>query len=624
MPEVRRGGETPMTWSLEIHHIDVKASGDSTLIVARDDGVGHAHGATIRTCLIDGGRQKSGPIVDSYLTNNVNGLGTGFGERQLDVIAVTHYDADHLFGITYLLNRGPLATPMIYDDTYIYDQGETSADDDQYLRYVQAIARRPGRVRVTRNVASDPQPVNKQRGVHQVVPGPVANVRTPPAMFGGGVVVPGNPAIPAPAPLAVPAGAVIAAGTLAHWWHPYWLVGREILWTDEAGEPITELRPGVPPTVTCIAANRYVRDAAGTARFRAGAALTGTEQLKNEKSLAFLVQFGTFRYYIGGDIEHVQERTIGRYLNPNDTVGGRVHVVKASHHGADTASRPAFIDRMRPETVIISCGTKNQYGHPSAGTIDTLNGIRPAMPGGPPVRKIPHYLTGYQDVNPPASLSGILGQTAGEPGPPLVARGHVLLEVSAVQSQYDASGLRSAALTATVTEIANATGAAPLPAGLLDDMNDVMIQAGSLVDAIGAVIGSVFAAPPGLGTAAAAAPAIAAGTAVVAGGVAAVVPAVYAAATAAAAPPAAAAVAAAAAGIASFLGTAPAGAVPAAVGQAVHDAALLAGVAAAPAVAAGNNAIVAVTAAVPATGRFTVTYWDRGLHPPMNRTVTAF
>ncbi|GHO50786.1 hypothetical protein [Ktedonospora formicarum] len=43
-----------MPWSLAIHHIDVKGSGDATLIIAREKNI-HNITVNFRSCLIDGG-----------------------------------------------------------------------------------------------------------------------------------------------------------------------------------------------------------------------------------------------------------------------------------------------------------------------------------------------------------------------------------------------------------------------------------------------------------------------------------------------------------------------------------------------------------------------------------------
>jgi competence protein ComEC len=47
-------------------------------------------------------------------------------------------------------------------------------------------------------------------------------------------------------------------------------------------------------------------------------------------------------------------------------------VLKLSHHGSKYASSDDFIKRVKPEFVIISCGSWNRYGHPSQAVLDRL------------------------------------------------------------------------------------------------------------------------------------------------------------------------------------------------------------------------------------------------------------
>src|SRR5262249_30492043 len=85
----------------------------------------------------------------------------------------------------------------------------------------------------------------------------------------------------------------------AGWHGPSWLVGKEIMWTDGNGGPVAPgsllnpVAPGNnqnPPTITCIAANQYVKDAASNP------IVSGVStDLKNEMSLAFLVKFNNFK-----------------------------------------------------------------------------------------------------------------------------------------------------------------------------------------------------------------------------------------------------------------------------------------------------------------------------------------
>ena len=46
--------------------------------------------------------------------------------------------------------------------------------------------------------------------------------------------------------------------------------------------------------------------------------------------------------------------------------GAEVHadVFKAAHHGSSTSNTQAFLDAVRPQAVVVSCGAGNSYGHP--------------------------------------------------------------------------------------------------------------------------------------------------------------------------------------------------------------------------------------------------------------------
>ncbi|TQS39951.1 hypothetical protein [Cryptosporangium phraense] len=494
-----------MAWSLEIRHIAIAGTGDSTVIVARDDGVGAGHVAQTRTCLIDGGKGPAKGQIDGVLRGLPRGGGGG-NITQLDVMVLTHYDADHMTGLRDLLSK--TANAPFYGTTLIYDQGEPSAlgfDENTYLGWVNAIRGRPGCTRVTRNVAADQARVNKGRYGLPLQPSNI-QVRTVPAMWPlvGVAGIPNNPLLGAlPAPLAVPAGPLVAAN---QWWHAYWLVGREILWTDAAGDPIAPAgalaAAALAPTITCVAANRYVRnDAVGgpaRATYLPATLLAQGDQVKNEKSLAFEVRFGNFRYYIGGDIESPQENTIPVYLNPNDSVAGRVHVTKTSHHGAETATSRAFVDRMRPLVAVSSCGARNQFRHPRPETVWSLDGVAvaalppatppkpgrgttaaqklawtlappPALPAARARRSVAHYLTGFQD--PATSTSMATGTIGGlNSGDPLnILLPHdVTIRVTADQSVSNPLGSLGVGLVETIRGTATPLGlGAPAPA-LLD------------------------------------------------------------------------------------------------------------------------------------------------------------
>jgi competence protein ComEC len=50
-------------------------------------------------------------------------------------------------------------------------------------------------------------------------------------------------------------------------------------------------------------------------------------------------------------------------------------VLKAGHHGSGSSSGAAFLARVRPLCVAISCGARNPYGHPAPGTLARLASV---------------------------------------------------------------------------------------------------------------------------------------------------------------------------------------------------------------------------------------------------------
>ncbi|MDL1967603.1 MAG: hypothetical protein LWW97_03410 [Deltaproteobacteria bacterium] len=328
-----------MAWRLLIEHIDV-AQGDATFILAEEyDPNPNSNTFAIqqqRSALIDGG----GFSLSNDIHHRIN---TVWGVNQLNVMAVTHYDADHFNGIRALLN---IKTTTVYDNTLIFDQGEQgiievwktggtrlrplqiwstfSNRESNYIAYLNAInSRGNGRQRVTEKVVSDCDLPHT--------------------------------------------GDLGADG----WLHSDCLVGQEILWYGTGAV----LSDGAPK-ITCIAANQHVLQAGGKkAHLPTG---MGVDQ-RNEKSLAFLIQFNNFKYYVGGDIESNQEdgndknNGIMHFLNPdNNSAAGRVLAMKISHHGSNRSTSADFVNRLRPSAAFISCGINNSFGHPDQKVLDNL------------------------------------------------------------------------------------------------------------------------------------------------------------------------------------------------------------------------------------------------------------
>ena len=117
-----------------------------------------------------------------------------------------------------------------------------------------------------------------------------------------------------------------------------------------------------------VAGNGFVHSRQAAVPFATG---------ENERSLAFVVQFGDFDYLIGGDMigrsagseDARVERAVGQYLVAE---GIDIDVLHVGHHGADNASDTEFLEQIRPEVAIISLGNGNPHGHPNAGALNRL------------------------------------------------------------------------------------------------------------------------------------------------------------------------------------------------------------------------------------------------------------
>jgi competence protein ComEC len=79
--------------------------------------------------------------------------------------------------------------------------------------------------------------------------------------------------------------------------------------------------------------------------------------------------YGDTAFLFAGDAEGDSENAM---LAGGDNI--RASVLKAGHHGSSTATTDAFLDRVRPDAVVISCGTGNSYGHPHAEILEKLAG----------------------------------------------------------------------------------------------------------------------------------------------------------------------------------------------------------------------------------------------------------
>ena len=91
---------------------------------------------------------------------------------------------------------------------------------------------------------------------------------------------------------------------------------------------------------------------------------------KNSASLVLLYEEGAFAGLFTGDIGADEERFIAKTLT--DLQIGELDFYKVAHHGAKYSNSELFLDVLRPEMAVVSCGINNRYGHPHADTLERL------------------------------------------------------------------------------------------------------------------------------------------------------------------------------------------------------------------------------------------------------------
>ena len=89
----------------------------------------------------------------------------------------------------------------------------------------------------------------------------------------------------------------------------------------------------------------------------------------NDYSVVVRMDFGESSFLMTGDAEKKSEsEMVERY--GTDVLD--CDVLKAGHHGSGTSSSSAFLSKVTPAVVLISCGEGNKYGHPHDDALSRL------------------------------------------------------------------------------------------------------------------------------------------------------------------------------------------------------------------------------------------------------------
>ncbi len=97
------------------------------------------------------------------------------------------------------------------------------------------------------------------------------------------------------------------------------------------------------------------------------------KESENDTSLVFLLQTPKLLVWLMGDAGIAPEADIMSRLaavNMDTLSKGKTVLLKAGHHGSKTSSGTEFLNFVKPDIAVISCGYHNSYGHPHKEVVE--------------------------------------------------------------------------------------------------------------------------------------------------------------------------------------------------------------------------------------------------------------
>lgn len=88
----------------------------------------------------------------------------------------------------------------------------------------------------------------------------------------------------------------------------------------------------------------------------------------NNSSIVYRLIFGNFKAFFSGDLEMEEEMK----LLAREKLQLSANLLKAGHHASKTSNTQDFLQRIKPLTVVVSCGINNTFKHPFAGTLENF------------------------------------------------------------------------------------------------------------------------------------------------------------------------------------------------------------------------------------------------------------
>lgn len=101
----------------------------------------------------------------------------------------------------------------------------------------------------------------------------------------------------------------------------------------------------------------------------------GKTRDRNGASLVVSLEYQGFTGVFTGDIGVLEEQQLARepeFCAWMERRGGSIDFYKAAHHGSNGSNSQALLETLSPKAAVISCGSRNSYGHPGKEALERL------------------------------------------------------------------------------------------------------------------------------------------------------------------------------------------------------------------------------------------------------------